>query len=349
MSLAPGQAISNSRVFWAAGGSGGGSPGQIPPLVLGPLPSIGVEGTRFAYQINGYGTLPITFALTDGAVPTGMTLDGDTGLITGTCVAPNGGLYNFTITATNDYGSVGQAFAILIDGTAPVMSYGGTQVAPAGTDTSYTTTTTGSTGGSPAVPIAYAFVGDPDPLLGATVNTSTGEVTIDPDGGANGNAYPATVRATNYFGHSDVAFDLNILTDIYWGEWHGALPGTFTAANITTDLFDNVTPGPRVETGLETVNWLSINPWLAFPATGVAYARVLAIPQGTLTGTIAMLMSGDLPWTIVDSGNINIPCASLTPAWPTPYQSGLVINNVPYDIYVITARTLAITILGNNL
>jgi len=282
-----------------------------------------------------------------------MTLDADTGLITGTCVAPNGGLYNFTITATNDYGSVEQDFAILIDGTAPTTDgYGGVEciyVIPSGPSTWNPTNVAGSTGGNPAVPITYSFSGTPDSQLNAAIDASSGVLTFDPDAVLIGDyaQFPA-VRLTNYFGSYDTAVGpIPVMAPVYWGEWHGALPGTFTENNILVDVFDNVTPGPRIASCHLAYTWLYINPFLAYPTTSSAYARILAIPQNLLTGDV---MQDHLPGTIFlcDATNTAIPCAALTPAWPTPYQSGLTINGVLYDIYVITARTLAISITGNS-
>jgi len=355
MPLPPGHSLSGSRIFFASGGSGGGNTGQIPPIALGPLPSVGTEGTGFAYQVNAIGTLPLAFELTDGAVPTGMTFDPITGLITGTCAYPNGGLYNFTVAVTNDYGSVSQAYAILISGTVPAYSIAVTpdssSFRPGTTNEITCTYISGSYGGSPAVPITFAFDGDPNPLWNATLDTATGLVTLDPDISLVGTSvvFPE-LRATNYFGSSVVVVGgyYAVVAPMYWGEWHGALPGTFTAANILTDLFDNTTPGPRTKTGTSAIFWAINSPFLVYPATGVAYARVLAVPTGFFQ---CQILAQNYPNAVflADLSNINIPCANLTPAWPTPYQSGLVINNVPYDIYVVTARTTTITLLGNSL
>lgn len=340
-------------LYTPASGNGGGGAGQIPPVALGPLPTVGAEGSGFAYQVNAIGTLPLSFALTDGAVPTGMTFDTTTGLITGTCVAPNGGLYNFTVEITNDYGSVSQAYAILIDGTAPSGSY---TIAPVtdsltgGVLNTWTPSVTGSTGGSPAVPFTYSFTATPDPLLNASIDSGTGVVTMTPDASLIGNSVDiGALSVSNYFGDVVLASGFyGVLATVYWGEWHGALPGTFTAANITTDLFDDATPGPRTKSGFASFQCFTENPFLVYPATGIAYVRILAVPHGLFTGSI--LADGGYPnFFLADLSNINVPCASLTPAWPTPYQSGLVINNVPYDIYVVTARTAAITLLGNSL
>lgn len=66
------------------------------PLVFaGPLPDQGVGvGVAFSWNISGYwsgGTLPYTWSMRSGTLPTGLTLDPETGVISGTVVAGGGG------------------------------------------------------------------------------------------------------------------------------------------------------------------------------------------------------------------------------------------------------------------
>lgn len=327
-------------------------PSEIPPLALGPNPIIGSEGEMYAYQINAYGTLPITFSTISGSIPTGMSLNADTGLITGTTVDPDGGLYNFTVQLENAYGTVSQAYAILVTGAAP--SIVSATSSPCESTMWYPTWTwtptvvTGSVGGYPAVPITYSFTDSPDPLLNATIDEATGVLTINPDPSLVGTAatFPS-IRASNYFGHFDTGTaQIAVMASAYWGEWHGALPGSFTEADILTGLFDDTTPGPRIADCTDSYTWLYLPPYLMYPATGVSYARVLAIPAALLTGSY---LQGVIPgtWFICDATNTAVPLASLTPAWPTPYQSNLSIGGLLYNIYVITARTAAITVRGS--
>lgn len=333
--------------------AGGGGEGDA-PAVIAPFPGIGEEGVFYSQQVRTTGTTPQTFEVTSGALPTGWTLDASSGLITGTAAYPNGGLWTGEITITNTAGDVVYPYAILIEGTAPGGSYTVTPDGVAlrgGVLNTYTPTgVTGSTGGDPAVPITYAFTLAPDPLLNAVLDAATGIVTMTPDDSLVGNeVVSGTITASNYFGDTVFTYGTRVvMAPVYWGEWHGALPGTFTVSNITTDLFDDVTPGPRVEYGDDSYSWITSNPWLAYPATGVAYARILAVPHGLFIGN---LVTGVFPvdFFVCDISDIFIPCASLTPAWPTPYQSGLVIDGVTYDIYVVAAQTAAITLLGNSL
>jgi hypothetical protein len=62
----------------------------------------------YAEQVAAAGTGPITYTVTAGRLPAGLTLNPTTGAVTGTPTTPGGAL--FIITATNTYGSIAQGF-----------------------------------------------------------------------------------------------------------------------------------------------------------------------------------------------------------------------------------------------
>ena len=78
----------------------------------------GITGTSYSAKLSAEGTTPITWALTDGALPDGLTLNAD-GEISGT--PSNGGKYSFKITAANMGGTNEETFTIQIY-KAPVIS-----------------------------------------------------------------------------------------------------------------------------------------------------------------------------------------------------------------------------------
>ena len=319
------------------------------PSVTAPFPAIGDEGEIYSQQIHTTGSAPQTFSVTSGAIPTGHTLGVSSGIIFGQCDYPNGGLYTGTIHVSNAYGSVDYNFEILVNGVAPTISYPtitpyNTGVLTGAVLNSRPCTLTGSTGGYPSVPITVAFISAPDPLLNATLDTDTGDVTMTPDESLVGNYVPdMRVQATNYFGSTGEATppDIAVVANIYYGEWHGALPGSFTSDNITIDVFDNLTPGPRVKTGASVGMWIA-GEFAEYPATAIAYYRILAVPHGMLIGNIATQQFPIGTIRITDFTSLPLPCPDLTPAWPTPYQSGLVISGVEYDVYVVNSRTASI-------
>lgn len=90
-----------------------------PTITVGP-PSLAAAtvGTAYSGTMTATGgTAPNTFAVTAGALPTGLVLNGTTGAITGTPTVP--GTYNFTVTATDSLGFTGaRAYNVAIASTA---------------------------------------------------------------------------------------------------------------------------------------------------------------------------------------------------------------------------------------
>jgi hypothetical protein len=112
------------------GGDGGGSgsssggapppPPASPPAITGPAAALpaataGTAATGATLVVTG--TAPITFAVSAGALPDGMTLNATSGAIGGTPLVS--GSYNFTITATNGAGSASASFSQLVQPAIP--------------------------------------------------------------------------------------------------------------------------------------------------------------------------------------------------------------------------------------
>lgn len=103
-----------------ASGSGSGttsSPPSYPPswsdnslgaFVAGQAYSDGVAATNMGYSYSG------SYYVSSGSLPSGISLNSSTGAVTGTTSSATD--YSFTITATNSYGSVSQAFSGTIAG-----------------------------------------------------------------------------------------------------------------------------------------------------------------------------------------------------------------------------------------
>ncbi|GAB2866396.1 T9SS type A sorting domain-containing protein [Hymenobacter ruber] len=90
-----------------------------PTITLAPttLPN-GTQGVAYSQALSASGgTAPYTYAITAGALPSGVSLTG--GTISGTSTA--NGTFNFTVTATDAFGSTGsQAYSLVI--AAPVVT-----------------------------------------------------------------------------------------------------------------------------------------------------------------------------------------------------------------------------------
>jgi len=108
-------------------------------------------GTPYSGQLTATGTPPIKYSIVSGNLPTGLTLDGNTGIISGTPTAT--GQFLFSVVAENIAGdsaaeqfviNAGLALAIITTSPLPVgivnTVYGGVAFAAAGIDGSYATT-----------------------------------------------------------------------------------------------------------------------------------------------------------------------------------------------------------------
>jgi hypothetical protein len=69
------------------------------PTITSGTPTAGSAGTPYSFRITSDASPTATYAVTGGALPTGLTLDPVTGLISGT--PTTAGTFSFTITASN--------------------------------------------------------------------------------------------------------------------------------------------------------------------------------------------------------------------------------------------------------
>lgn len=89
----------------------GASTGTAPTVTTAGLLN-GYVGTPYNATLAASGDAPITWAVTVGALPDGLALDADTGLISGTPTTEEA--QTFTVTATNDRGNDTQELTLTI-------------------------------------------------------------------------------------------------------------------------------------------------------------------------------------------------------------------------------------------
>ena len=99
-------------------GDVGGIGTVTPKITTDSLPN-GTVGTAYNQTLIADGTAPITWSVTGGDLPDGLSLNESTGEISGTPTAET--TSTFTVTATNDAGSDDKKFTLTI-GVAPVYS-----------------------------------------------------------------------------------------------------------------------------------------------------------------------------------------------------------------------------------
>lgn len=90
----------------------GNSVKYTPTITTSSL-SNGTVGIGYSTTLAAEGTAPITWSVTGGSLPEGLSLDASTGVISGTPTAEGGS--TFTVTAANAYGSDSREFTLNID------------------------------------------------------------------------------------------------------------------------------------------------------------------------------------------------------------------------------------------
>jgi hypothetical protein len=187
-------------------------------ILLNPatLPS-GVLGTPYSSGVTASGgTAPYTYAITSGALPTGLSPDTSTGAITGTPTAA--GIFTFTITATDNGNCPGRrSYTISIAACPPIVLSPATL--PAGVrGIPYLQTVSASGGTGPYV---YSYSGTLP--SGLSLDAATGDIAGTPT--ATG-VFAFVITATDanqctaLLGYS-VAIGLNtaVPTLSGWGLW----------------------------------------------------------------------------------------------------------------------------------
>ena len=90
----------------------GDSVKYTPTITTTSLPN-GTAEAAYSTTLLAEGTAPITWSVTNGSLPEGLSLDASTGVISGTPTAEGGS--TFTVEAANDYGSDSREFTLSID------------------------------------------------------------------------------------------------------------------------------------------------------------------------------------------------------------------------------------------
>ena len=137
----------------------------------------GVDGSAYSTTLQAAGGVsPYTWAVTTGALPTGLTLNPTTGVISGT---PTGSGTTFTVTVTDSETPTAQTATKQLTITVnPQLSITTTSLAPGTVGTSYSQTLTAAGG---ITPYSWAVTAGSLPA-GLTLNASTGAITGKPTG-----------------------------------------------------------------------------------------------------------------------------------------------------------------------
>lgn len=84
--------------------------GEEPPQILTSSLPDGMAGIRYDSRVSVSGTMPISFSIVSGSLPNGLVLNSSTGSISG--VPSKGGVFTFTLRASNSSGSANKQFTV---------------------------------------------------------------------------------------------------------------------------------------------------------------------------------------------------------------------------------------------
>lgn len=211
--------------------------------------------TSYSVTVNAYSDSNISYAIYSGSLPSGLTLDANTGEISGTVESSVANLtsntsYNFTVSATDEeLQNVERAFTITYVPTFP------TWLTPAGAldsgapDTLYTFTLNAYSNSDVTYAIPSGNVADGNISLTGNVLSGTP---------ASSNTYYFDVRATDQEGHyTDRAFYINIVQPAYTF----SLPGSelFTLTYLNGSLTESYLNSPEQSSGSYTSGTPSIS------------------------------------------------------------------------------------------
>ena len=151
-------------------------------------------GTAGSFTVVASGTPAPTLSQTAGTLPTGVTFNASTGVLSGTPGAGTGGTYSITFKATNTSGSTNQTFTLTVDQTPAVTSVNNTTFTVGAAGTFQVTTS-----GFPAPAISDNGAALPSGVTFVDNGNGTGTLSGTPGSGTAG-SYPITFTPNNGVG-----------------------------------------------------------------------------------------------------------------------------------------------------
>jgi hypothetical protein len=236
-----------------------------------------VVGTPGSFTVTATGSPNPTLA-ESGALPSGVTFNPATGLLSGTPAAGTGGTYPITFTATNGIGAPAvQAFTLTVN-QAPAITSGNAASFPIGNASNFAVTSTGFP--TPALSAAGAL---PSGVTFSDNGSGNGSLSGTPGAGTAG-IYPITLTATNGVGSpATQAFTLTV-----------SCPAITVSGSLPDGLYQT-TYGPQTFTqsgGVPAITW-SASGLPAGLSINAGNGQVSGSPTTTTSGTSVTVTASD--------------------------------------------------------
>ena len=268
-----------------SGSNGGGTVYKMTPGYL-----VGSIGAGFNYQIVSTGS-PTSYGAS--GLPTGLTVNTTTGLISGTPLAS--GTSKVTVTASNAGGTATSGITIVVLPLAPVLTGSSTATATLGQVFNYQITATNS-------PTSYSAIGLP---AGLNVNISTGLIsgTATLTGTSN-----VLIRATNPGGTGSTTLVLTV--------------AALQAPVITSGTSTTTTKGQPFSYQITATN----NP-ASFGASGLPSGLSVSATNGLISGTAVSVGVTNATITASNAGGTGTSAFAITVLQPAPVITSLLASS----------------------